>query len=123
MSPENPAQARRLTPMRPVLFEILLLLNENDLHGYGIMTVLKERKEGRFILGPGTLYRTLKEMKEMGLIEPAGRRSAAELNNQRRHYYSITPFGRRVASAEAQRMARLVRTADLGGLLSDAENR
>ena len=123
MSQADPAQARKLTPMRPVLFEILLLLNEHDLHGYGIMTVLKERKEGRFILGPGTLYRTLKEMKEMGLIEPAGRRSAAELNNQRRQYYSITPFGCRVASAEAQRMARLVQTADLGGLLSDAENR
>lgn len=109
--------------MRPVIFEILLLLNERQMHGYGIMTVLKERKEGRFILGPGTLYRTLKEMKEAGLIEPAGRRSAADAGDERRQYYSITPLGQRVASAEAQRMARLVRAANLGGLLSDAENR
>ncbi len=123
MSREDLAQARKLTPMRPVVFEILLLLNERDLHGYGIMTVLKERKQGRFILGPGTLYRTLKEMKGKGLIEPAGRRAAEDADNERRLYYSITPFGRRVASAEARRMARLVRTADLGGLLSDAENR
>lgn len=118
MTDNRPAQA--LTPLRPVIFEILILLNQAQMHGYGIMSVLKSRKEGRFILGPGTLYRTIKEMKELGLIQPADRKSVPE-TNERRQYYAITPFGQEVAAAEAGRMSRLVRAASLGGLLSDHE--
>ncbi len=109
-------------PLRPVIFEILLLLNEQEMHGYGIMSVLKSRPHGRLVLGPGTLYRTIKEMKDRGLIRPSQRRPVAQLREERRQYYAVTPLGKRVAAAEARRMARLVETASLGGLLSGNEN-
>lgn len=104
-------------PLRPVLFEILLILNEGERHGYGIMQDLKDRSRGRWVLGPGTLYRTLNEMVEKGYIEPSGRRKASDAGDERRRYYRLTPFGTKVAAAEARRMASLVEIAQIGRLL------
>lgn len=101
-------------PLRPVVFEILLILNEGERHGYGLMKELRERPAGRWVLGPGTLYRTLREMLEQGLIEPLGRPEDA----RGKRSYRLTPQGRRAAAAEARRMARLVGIAVEGGLLS-----
>ena len=104
-----------LLPVRPVIFEILLLLNVENRHGYGIMQELKSHSSGKFILDPGTLYRTLQEMERAELI-------ATTKRSERRRYYEITPFGRRVASAEAERMAALVRTATRGNLLGSKKS-
>jgi len=106
-------------PLRPIVFEILLLLNEAERHGYGLMQELKERTNGRWILGPGTLYRTLRSLQDDRLIEDSPRRPAPDQDDERRRYYRLTPFGRRVAAAEAARMAALVDTARAGHLLSD----
>jgi len=46
-------------PLRPLIFQILLLLNEEESHGYGIMQEINERSGRTTILGPATLYRTL----------------------------------------------------------------
>ncbi len=110
-----------LIPLRPVVFEILLILNEAERHGYGLMQDIKERTNGRWILGPGTLYRTLKEMQDQDFIERSSRRPAPDLDDERRRYYRLTKFGRLVAAAEAQRMASLVSVAQAGDLLSDSE--
>ena len=110
-----------LTPLRPVIFEILLMLNEEERHGYGIMKDIEQRTNGRWILGPGTLYRTLNEMRRLRLIENSDRRPAPDVDDERRRYYRLTNFGRQVAAAEADRMAALVRTARSGDLLSDRE--
>ncbi len=107
-----------LIPLRPVVFAILLILNEEERHGYGIMQEVPKRASGRSVLGPGTLYRTLKEIQELGLIEPSGHRPAPEQDDERRRYYRLTPFGKQVAAAEAARMATLVRDAQAGDLLS-----
>ena len=106
-----------LIPLRPVIFEILLMLNEAPRHGYGIMKEVTERTGGRTILGPGTLYRTLKEMRNLNLVQPA-RSSPEREADERRFYYEITPFGKRVAAAEAARMAALVGVARAGKLIS-----
>ncbi len=108
-----------LIPLRPVIFDILLILNEEERHGYGLMQDVKERTNGRSILGPGTLYRTLNEMQRSKLIERSDRRPAPDLDDERRRYYRLTNFGRRVAAAEAERMAALVRTARSGDLYYD----
>ena len=110
-----------LIPLRPVIFEILLILSEEERHGYGLMQDVKERTNGRSILGPGTLYRTLNEMQQMNLIERSDRRPAPDLDDERRRYYRLTAFGRQVAAAEAERMAALVRTARSGNLFPDRE--
>ena len=110
-----------LIPLRPVVFEILLILNDEVRHGYGLMQDVKRRTHGRWILGPGTLYRTLKEMQDRGLIVPSARRPAPDLDDERRRYYRLTDFGRRVAVAEAERMASLVDVARAGSLLSNGK--
>ena len=121
MSENRPATPESMVPLRPVIFEILLILNEEERHGYGLMQDVKRRTNGRSILGPGTLYRTLNEMQRSNLIEQSDRRPAPDLDDERRRYYRLTAFGRQVAAAEAERMASLVRTARSGNLFSDRE--
>ncbi len=101
-------------PLRPLVFAILLALNEQDRHGYGIMKAVNQRLRRRALLGPGTLYRTLKELREDGVIAYA---PASEGADPRRRYYKITAQGRRVARREAFRMARWVEAARAGRLL------
>jgi DNA-binding PadR family transcriptional regulator len=71
-------------------------------------------------LGPGTLYRLLKRLLADGLIEESDERPVAELDDERRHYYRLTPFGLLVARAEAQRLASLVHEAQSKRLLPGA---
>ncbi len=102
-----------LLPLRPLMFDFLLLFNQEERHGYGLMLEQND-KGGRQVLGPGTLYRTLREMQQLGLIQPAGENGEGTKD---RRYYCITPFGRQVAAAEAARMASLVGQAKEGRLL------
>jgi hypothetical protein len=46
-----------------------------------------------------------------GLIDQSDERPDQELDDQRRRYYRITGFGRRVAGAEAKRLQDLVHAA------------
>lgn len=104
-------------PVKPVVFAILVALNEGDLHGYGIMKRVNRQLRRSALLGPGTLYRTLKELRDEGLVDYAATPKGADA---RRRYYQITPSGRRVARDEAERMAAWVELAREGRLL-DAE--
>ena len=106
-----------LLPLSPAIFHILLALVEGERHGYGIMQETTRLSEGRVSLGPGTLYRSIKRLLSDGLIEESDERPVAELDDERRHYYRLTPFGLRVARAEAQRLAALVKTASMRQLL------
>jgi DNA-binding PadR family transcriptional regulator len=101
--------AAAVLPLRPVVFAILLVLRSGDLHGYGIMKRVNERIGPRAILGPGTLYRTLKEMREQNLVAYAP--PAKRAGDERRTYYRLTPFGRRVVEAEAERLSAWMREA------------
>jgi DNA-binding PadR family transcriptional regulator len=64
------------------------------------------------VLGPGVLYGSINKMLEQGLIEESEERPDPHLDDERRRYYRITQFGRRVAQAEASRMRELVEIAD-----------
>jgi len=100
--------------LRPVVFAILIALSGESRHGYGIMKLVNERMGRRAVLGPGTLYRTLKELRDDGLIEYAPAPADAD---SRRRYYRITAAGRHAARAEAARMAAWVDAARAGRLL------
>ncbi|MDQ2714248.1 MAG: PadR family transcriptional regulator [Chloroflexota bacterium] len=106
-----------LLPLSPAIFHILLALAGEERHGYGIMLETARSSAGRVNLGPGTLYRSIKRLLADGLIEESAERPVAELDDERRHYYRLTPFGLRVARAEAQRLAALVRVAQARQLL------
>jgi DNA-binding PadR family transcriptional regulator len=101
-------------PLRPLVFAILIALNEESQHGYGIMKVVNEQMGRRAVLGPGTLYRTLKELRDEGLIDYAPSPADAD---PRRRYYAITSEGRRAARLEAPRVADWVDLAKRGRLL------
>jgi len=51
------------------------------------------------------------------LIEEREEQPAGAGHDERRRYYRLTIFGRRVAEAEAERMAALLRQARSSGLL------
>lgn len=57
------------------------------------------------------LYRSIHKMLELGFIEESDYRPDAHLDEERRYYYRITPYGRKLAQAEAARMRELVQMA------------
>jgi DNA-binding PadR family transcriptional regulator len=71
---------------------------------------------GELKLSAGTLYRSIQRMQEQGLIIETRERPAPELDDERRRYYRITPFGTAVARAEARRLTQLVKLARASGL-------
>ena len=104
-------------PLTPAMFHILLALADKERHGYHIMREVDERTNGNVKLGPGTLYGSIKRMMADGLIEELEERPDPELDDERRRYYRLTDLGFRVASAEAQRLEQMVRSARAKKLL------
>ena len=109
----------RLLPLKSVVFHVLLSLADGERHGYGIVQEIAQRTSARLQIEPGNLYRTLRFMLDEGLIEESDRRPAPDVDDERRRYYRITRFGRRVASAEATRLAELVADARARKLLKE----
>ena len=100
-----------LVPLTPPVFHILLALAGEERHGYGIMQDVAQQTDGALQLGPGTLYGCLKRMVAAGLVEESGERPDPELDDERRRYYRMTPLGKRIVRAEAQRLAGAVTVA------------
>lgn len=107
----------RLLPLTPATFHILLALADGDRHGYALLQEIGASGSGQFRVGPGTLYRSLKQLLSLGLIENSGERPDPALDDERRRYYHLTARGRRTAQLEAVRLARLVREAESKHLL------
>ena len=102
---------QKLDPLPSAAFHILLSLASEDLHGYAIMREVAEQTGGRMRLGPGTLYSSIRSLLEAGLIEELESREDAAINSERRRYYRLTAAGRKIARAEADRLADLLRVA------------
>jgi DNA-binding PadR family transcriptional regulator len=79
---------------------------EEDLHGYGIMRQVQEQTGGSMRLGPGTLYSSIQALLEEGLIAEV---EAKE--DTRRRTYRLTRAGHKLACAEAERLAVVLRVA------------
>lgn len=111
----------KLLPLTPAVFHILLALLDCDRHGYGIMQEVSLCTEGKLRLGPGTLYRSIKQMLSEGLIVELDERSDPSIDDQRRRYYHITESGKRVFKAESERLEQLLKVARAKRLLSGPE--
>jgi DNA-binding PadR family transcriptional regulator len=109
-----------LMSLRPVEFHILLALAGEEQHGYAILQEVASGTDGELKLEPGTLYRALHRMLKDGWIAESSRRPAADVDDERRKYYRLTPLGRRTATAEADRLSRLVAIARSHRLISRA---
>ena len=110
-----------LLPLTPAVFHILLALADGERHGYGIMQEVAARTDGKLRMGPGTLYGSIKRMLADGLIEESAARPDPMLDDERRRYYRLTGFGRRVAMAEAERLAGMVDVARAKRLLPETD--
>jgi DNA-binding PadR family transcriptional regulator len=108
-------QPDSLLPLPPAVFHILMALSDEDRHGYAIIQEVLSRTDGEVRLSPGTLYRSIQRMLDDDLIVEIHERPAPDMDDERRRYYRITPFGRTVAKAEARRLNELVRLARASG--------
>lgn len=72
---------------------ILALLAEEPMHGYQIIQVISERSSGNWRPSPGSVYPTLQQLEDEGLIEPAASESG-------RRVYALTEAGRTANAAE-----------------------
>src|SRR6202030_3224845 len=111
MSSSDRQSANHPTPLSPAFFHILLSLGEGERHGYALKREISLRTGGKLKLGPGVLYGSISKMLELELIEESDSRPDPHLDDERRRYYRITPYGRKVAQAEAARMRGLVQLA------------
>lgn len=105
-----------LLPLPVATLHILLAVADADRHGYAIIQEVAARTGGEVTLSAGTLYRSIQRMVELELVEETDSRPAADLDDERRRYYRITPFGRAVARAEVHRLQALVKLARSFGL-------
>ena len=100
-------------PLTSAQFHILLTLADGSRHGYGIMQEVERRTDGAVELGPGTLYRSIKQLLARGLIveidEDAG---APGAGGKQRRSYVLTPEGKARTVEEAQRLRALVQWAE-----------
>ena len=72
---------------------ILALLAEEPMHGYQIIQVISERSGGNWTPSPGSVYPTLQQLEDEGLIEPAESETG-------RRVFSLTDAGREANAAE-----------------------
>lgn len=98
-------------PLSPAELHILLSLAGEDLHGYAIMQEVARQSEGKYKLGPGTLYDNLQKLMRREWVQELGHRRADD--DPRRRYYRLTSVGRGVLAAETARLADVVREARL----------
>src|SRR5712671_3891881 len=101
-----PNDVMRLLPLTPAVFFILFALADGDKHGYAIMQETTKLSDGKFRMGPGTLYTTIQRLLELSLIEETNTEEGG-----RRRYYRLTRNGRIVFKAELSRMDAVVRLA------------
>lgn len=117
---EREAQARPVEPMlplKPVETLMLTMLAAGERHGYGIRQDILDHSGGHIELEAGTLYRNIRRLESDRLIEASSRRPDPA-DDERRIYYSLTPFGRRVLTAEMLRLRKLVRLAEAQRIIS-----
>ncbi len=102
----TPHQPKHPNPLTAPDYQILLSLSDRELHGYAVIMDIRERTAGEVSLTASTLYGAVKRMLGAGMIGELNERPAPELDDQRRRYYAITPFGRETLMEEALRLER-----------------
>lgn len=72
---------------------ILSIIEKQDSYGYEIAKYIKEKSQGLYSMGEGTLYPSLKRLEKKGIIESYWQEN--ELSGKRK-YYKITDNGREI---------------------------
>jgi DNA-binding PadR family transcriptional regulator len=98
-------------PLRPVAFAVLAALAGGSRPGIEILEEVNATVPGPRLLGPGTLYRLMRELRHEGLIGRTGAPSDSPPDERRAHH-ERTPLGRAVLRAETARLRRTIKLAD-----------
>ena len=101
-----PAPSVDQLPLSVPVFQILLTLADQDLHGYAIIKDVEARTAGAVRLTASSAYGALARLSEAGLVD-----ERADTADERRRLYRLTPPGRRLLAREVDRMAEAVRQA------------
>lgn len=104
-------KVERYLPLKAAAFHILLALGDGPMHGYAIRSAVEALTGGAVRLWPVTLYGSIRELSDAGLIEPASGAATAGDDGRRRNY-GLTPLGRRVLVAETARLRAIVEHAE-----------
>ena len=102
----------RSLPLKPQWFHILLALSHEAQHGSGIVRSVLDQTDGKLRLWPATLYGSLDELAQLGWIEElTGPDERPMGESEKKRFFRITRAGKRVLSAEADRLKSLAETA------------
>jgi DNA-binding PadR family transcriptional regulator len=105
-SAKLPDDLQQLLPLTPAVFFVLFALSRGEKHGYAVMQEVAILSDGKFKMGPATLYTTIQRLLDLCLIE-----EIEGEENSRRRYYRLARAGKLVFQAEVSRMDALVRLA------------
>ena len=104
-------------PLTPVVLHMLLALagERQGKHGYALAREVEDVTDGQIRMGPGTLYGSIQRMIDSSLIEESARRGTED--DDRRRFYKVTPFGRKVLDLELARLSAVISIARTKNLL------
>lgn len=98
-------------PLRPLELLVLTMLSDGPLHGYGIRQAILDHTGGSMEVEAANLYRHIRRLNDEQLIDLTAQRAAAD-EDERRRYFRLTPLGKRVLTAEMERLRALVQFAE-----------
>jgi len=105
------AAINRHLPLTSPVFHILLALADGSRHGYAIMKEIARHTGGELQMGAGTLYGSIQRLMDLGWVVEAAAPTPETVRDEKRRYYRLTPYGRRVLGAEVRRLENVVRVA------------
>ena len=111
-------EAEALLPMTPAVFYVTLALAEGEKHGYAIMQQVETLSDGKFRMGPGTLYTTLQRLLKLDVIEETRRTGEGDA---RRRYYRLKRAGHELLQNELKRMESALRFVRRNRLVANAD--
>ena len=104
-------QPETLLPLKSVETLMMTMLAGGERHGYGIRQDILEHSGGRIELEAGNLYRNIRRLESLGLIEASSQRHDPG-DDERRIYYELTGRGRAALEAELKRYRGVVAVAE-----------
>jgi len=106
MDLENPKYWKLLINQSLLKFFLLKSLDEREIHGYGLQSVLTIISNGLCKPSQGTIYPTLKELEKTGYVKGHWIR----IKNRQRKVYQLTEKGRTALEVATQVLHRALRS-------------